>query len=742
MLHLYIMADFETSKRPDKLNSVYAWLTGYKVCGLMELDDKKNFVQWLDNNELNEIGITQELKYFYGKSALKEWLNSIMNIAEICKLNGIKCHVFFHNARYDFSYIQFHILKNCGKYNNKSKEYYLSNPVIDENNTFYMCDINLKQRIQVNKKRKMITKSITVHDLYKILPSSLANIGDSVGLPKGKDFDYDMIRPFEYVPTIEELEGYFYSDINIMCKAYKRLPSFFYGKYTIGSIVKSYYLNSHLPELFPNKNKDFLTKDIFPSKGDCIEYTFRNDKILPFNKVNIKTVYDKVIQGYKGGMTICNNAYLGKTIYNSKLPKELIPINTEMSKKIRSNIYHLDVNSLYPSQMKLNDFPIGKPKVIYSDYETNNTKQLEEYLIQEMKENNKKIIIQVLIKFGKIKKDKAPLFLKNDLTKKKDSLHKSNKISKENGYKAFYETFSYNTENITLEEFLLLKENYTMKYEIKYAIVFNSISNLFTSFVDELAAMKIKYDKDEFLRLCYKLCLNNLYGKFGEKAEKTSLLKDVDEDGNWISDDKRTKTGDYFYPPIAVYVTSYARMTMIKYINIVGWKNVIYMDTDSIHLIGKSLYNKLEKADCIHDTELGKLKLEDLCFGEKALSPKKYCYYGKILKKNKDMFKVKCAGLPGEAQKQIKSFDQYDYGLIFIPKDLYQIMLQLIILQKKKGIAFDGQSNVIPVGKLAQRNIYGGIFLQPCIFQIHIPDYIKLIYGIEELNDTHNTCII
>ena len=740
-LHLYIMADFETSKKPDT-EGVYAWLTGYKICGLMkiikEVDDEKHTskiikTEWLNNEILDSLNIDREIKYYYGKYALKDWLENIFNIADICYKNNIKIHVFFHNARFDFSYIHYYVLSKCGKYNNKSKEFYLSNVVIDENNTFYSCQINLKKRGQINKIRKQITTNITIHDLYKILPSKLSKIGDSVGVEKGKDFDYDMVRPYDYIPTEEELKGYFFNDILIMEKAYKSLPNFFYGYYTIGSIVKHYYIDKHLPNCFPNKNEEYLFKDIFPNSGQVNEYTFKNNEIIPFDSVPYENIMKKVLQGYKGGMTICNNKYLDKTIYNDKLPYDLIPIG-ENKIKIYHDIFHLDVNSLYPSVMYNNKFPIGLPKMVYSDYETNNSDEFENYLIKEMNENNKRIIIQICIKNGKVKKNKAPLFLKNDLNKDLYNIKKDNEITELNGYKAFYETFSYNVENITLEEFLLIKENYTMKYEIKYAIIFNSCENLFKTFIDELVALKIKYDNDEFLRLCYKLCLNNLYGKFGEKVEKITLYKDLDNDGNWITGDKKLKVGKYFYPPIAVYTTSYARIRMIKYINIVGWKNILYMDTDSIHLIGKDLYDKLVEKKCIDNTELGKLKLEDICYGEKCLSPKKYVYYGEVLKKNKIMFVTKCAGLPDQAQKEIKNFNQFEYGLTFVPKGLYTIMLYILL--KQKGPIKDFYSNIIPIGKLAQANVKGGIYLKSCLFQIHIPDYIKLQYGIDDINNS------
>lgn len=105
-LVLYIMADFETSLAPDKEKSVYAWLTGFKICGLMDLEEKT----WVDWDYLN---LPKDIKYYYGKDALKNWLQGIFEVSKICKENNIEVHVFFHNAKYDFSYIQYYILKYC-----------------------------------------------------------------------------------------------------------------------------------------------------------------------------------------------------------------------------------------------------------------------------------------------------------------------------------------------------------------------------------------------------------------------------------------------------------------------------------------------------------------------------------------------------------------------------------------------------------------------------------------------------
>ena len=101
------------------------------------------------------------------------------------------------------------------------------------------------------------------------------------------------------------------------------------------------------------------------------------------------------------------------------------------------------------------------------------------------------------------------------------------------------------------------------------------------------------------------------------------------------------------------------------------------------------------------------MKLEEICLGEKVLAPKKYAYYD-----SDNNFNVKCAGLPKEAQEEIKSFNQFEYGLTFVPKG-------------QKNIADIKTDNIIHIGKLQQKLVRGGIKLSETIFTIKEPDFNK-----------------
>ena len=257
---LYIMSDTETSTAPLNSNTdleTYAWLTGFKVAGLYD-KISKNF----------DTSYKTELKYYYGKDSIKELLDGLFNVAVECHKNNIEMVVFFHNAKYDFSYIQYYILSQCSSYNTKSSNYSIGKSYIDNKGMFYYATVSKRVR-----KPHDWTISFKIADMYKIFPSKLADIGNSVGIKKLSDiFDYDRIIPFDYIPSENDLK-YFEHDIEIMCQAYAQAPQFFYDRNTIGSITKNYYLNNFFTPKFKFIN------DYFPDKGVCNNYIYENNNI-------------------------------------------------------------------------------------------------------------------------------------------------------------------------------------------------------------------------------------------------------------------------------------------------------------------------------------------------------------------------------------------------------------------------------------------------------------------------------
>lgn len=170
--------------------------------------------------------------------------------------------------------------------------------------------------------------------------------------------------------------------------------------------------------------------------------------------------------------------------------------------------------------------------------------------------------------------------------------------------------------------------------EVKNVAIYEQ-GHIFAEYVNYYytARLKAKEEKDAINDYLYKLFLNTLYGKFGQKnihwdaiAEADPYEVSVDTIYNPITREVRyTKTfgGNTFekyeneddlesmhsFPAIAAHVTAYARMLLWECIEVADLSNVHYCDTDSLftNLEG---YVRLQTAGLIDEKRLGALAME------------------------------------------------------------------------------------------------------------------------------------
>jgi hypothetical protein len=85
--------------------------------------------------------------------------------------------------------------------------------------------------------------------------------------------------------------------------------------------------------------------------------------------------------------------------------------------------------------------------------------------------------------------------------------------------------------------------------------------------------------KGEFERSFYKLFLNSLYGKFAQKhpVERVEILPDGKYKREMLEGRKLRN------PIVSAYITAYGRIYLYSFYRRVGFENVLYSDTDSIH---------------------------------------------------------------------------------------------------------------------------------------------------------------
>lgn len=167
----------------------------------------------------------------------------------------------------------------------------------------------------------------------------------------------------------------------------------------------------------------------------------------------------------------------------------------------------------------------------------------------------------------------------------------------------------------------------------------------FRKAVNELWQRKQAADKagNKMDRKFWKLVLNSIYGKFGQKGDKwidrpdiapkclwgqwASLNYDTKESmllrsiGGWTQQLVRETDSPNSCPAIAACITAGGRARMRELRSIAGLSQVYYQDTDSLHLTRKG-YDELLEADEIAQDEIGKLKLEKVArsafyFGQK-----------------------------------------------------------------------------------------------------------------------------
>lgn len=272
--------------------------------------------------------------------------------------------------------------------------------------------------------------------------------------------------------------------------------------------------------------------------------------------------------------------------------------------------YILDVNSLYPSQMLTQKFPL---RLVGKDVDLQ-PGQLKHIL------RHHGAVAHVLIDSPEI-----------PFPKKCDGINKYGT--------GRFATYLAGPELIkAIECGALVKCYFAYIYEL---------GNPFVKFVKELYDLRMKFvlAGDEIHARLIKNVMNSLYGKF---SQKTARWIDVNKavapmpwghyfevaEGELVATTFRSigwsvqmqclpLLAEDSCPIISAYITSYGRVRMQELMSTARHENCFYSDTDSLHVneIGLKL---LDKAREIHQWELGKMKLQKIANCAEYFGPKRY----------------------------------------------------------------------------------------------------------------------
>ena len=198
---------------------------------------------------------------------------------------------------------------------------------------------------------------------------------------------------------------------------------------------------------------------------------------------------------------------------------------------------------------------------------------------------------------------------------------------------------------------------------------------LFKEYVDFFYTQRLRFKKEGNAQFSYfaKLLMNSLYGKFGQRLTEFSVAgynpKLPDQGGTTydlftklqvkyrvidgiIEKETGTYEGNDTFVAIASYITGAARAYLLSLIEIAGWDNVLYCDTDSLFLNHKGRVNL---RGFIDDSVIGKLKVEGVSDSIIISGSKRYVFGAKVANKGIRKAATKI-GVNKYSQVQFQSF--------------------------------------------------------------------------------------
>lgn len=522
--------------------------------------------------------------------------NSIEGFLETVKAIKGSCIVYFHNLKFDGTFILDHFKRNADKYkefgytdkegNYKLKDTHEFNDHAREGNYIYMVS-SKGQWYSITLKTG--GKKVVFADSLKLLPFSVEKIGKSFNTKhkKGK-IEYKGKRQAGGEITNEERE-YIANDVLVVKEALQTLIDDGHTKQTIGACCLSEY--KHGIDL----GKDY--NYVFPRLGqlDC-----------PIDDL-IFSADEYIRKSYKGGWCYVNEKIKGEVLNKKGCTA--------------------DVNSLYPSVMHSesgNVYPYGYPHWFIG--------AIPKVCLEktELGIRKKYYFIRIRCDF-KLKEGYLPTIqIKGTFNYRGTEWLKDSK--------GFTPTLT-----LTCTDYELLHKHYDVyNEEIIDGCYFNCAKGFFDGYINRWA--KVKQESTGAKREEAKLFLNNLYGKLATSPESSYKVFYLDEETDTLkSHIVREYEKNTEYIAIGSAITAYARLFTITAAQ-ENYKNFCYADTDSIHCTVES--DKV-KGIRIDDKKFLYWKIESIWSESVFARQKAY------IEKTESKYIIRCAGMGKNAKAKI-----------------------------------------------------------------------------------------
>lgn len=570
--------------------------------------------------------IANPQEFYYG--------NSIQGFLDFCANEKENYTMYFFNLKFDASFIISEILKEgyVRVDSSKDRKNKTFTTLITDRGAFYAMEIYF----EVSKHR---TNKVKIIDAMKIFPNfSVESLAEGFGLSISKlELDYHEKREIGHELTEHEIE-YIKNDVTIVAEALKSMFDKGLTKMTIASNA----MND-----FKSRCNNF--RRYFPNLAEDVDEGIRS--------------------AYRGGFTYLSDKYIGKEQQNGMT---------------------LDVNSLYPSTMKLNLMPIGEPIYFEGEYQYDNICNL---------------YIQVLECRFKLKPNKIPCvqikhttsFVNNEYLKSSEGMLVTLTLTKPD-----LELF--------FDQYEVTDKNYIGGWK------FHSAYHVFDNYIDFWMNEKVEASKEgnKPRRQIAKLLLNSLYGRFGISLHARQKAPYLDNDGKLCYYNLPEETKKGLYIPVAAFITAYGRNKTIRTSQIVrdfsmqkyGIDKYWYSDTDSIKCgLSEEDLEELKDVIEIDDYKLGAWALEE--HFDRFLGLRQKCYITEIDGK----VHVTVAGLPHYLAPLI-TFENFKRGFTTAG-----LTLEMMKRQARKNGATEEEIKKLH-HKLRYTYVNGGVVLEDTDFTI------------------------
>lgn len=528
--------------------------------------------------------------------------NNIFDLISAFSMLEDETLVFFHNARFDGSYLlnTLDLLGFKPAMSWTDEEHYAPKWQQKLMKNTYSCMISSMGEWYSIRIQFEDDKTIEIRDSAKKLPMTLEDIGKNFDTHYKKltmQYENDENvhhKAFGYISESER--EYAIHDLLVLSEA---MWIIWYKYQMHGVTIASDALREY--KQLMGVEYDIL----FPNVHDLYIDEIGGDEHI--------SVHEYAHNAYSGGWCwknpICDNTvYKSDIKYSDEIQKQFNKL-TKKKEHLQTvkNIIVADVNSLYPSNMHSesgNYFPVGVP-----EYHKGEPKKSE---------IKKRAIIRRFECRFKKKKGKVPfIHIRHSRFYDANECLTTSNIDGSRYYTTpdGVEHDTLKTHTMTQPEFELFNECYEiLNYKPIDYLSFEKKIGIFDVYIDKYRKLKIEAGEsgNKALRTIAKLYLNSLYGRIA--TSMNSSYKTVRfEDRVMKFDTHEEYNKEPVYMPAGAYITAWSRKFTIEAANKNYYegehKGVMYSDTDSLHLVN---LNKDElKGIPVHPTAFCHWALEE-----------------------------------------------------------------------------------------------------------------------------------